>query len=54
MVFDKSGRLVDGYSGFAVTGRCGRIDLARSAIELQEYPSGYGPVFVGHYFDESS
>ena len=49
-VHTKSDRLVPDYFGLSITGRCGRVDLSRSAIEIQEYPGGWIPHFRGHYF----
>ena len=50
----KSGDLHPDYFGLAITGRCGPIDLARSAVALVEYPGGWVPHFEGHYFDPDS
>jgi hypothetical protein len=49
-VYAKSGEPVPGFAGLAITGRCGPVDLSRSAIELREYPGGWVPHFRGHYF----
>ena len=53
-LFDKKGDSHPGYSGLAIVGRCGRIDLERSTIKLHEYPGGYFPHFGGYFFEESS
>jgi hypothetical protein len=41
---------VPGYAGMAISGRCGPVDLSRSAIELREMPGGWFPYFRGHFF----
>lgn len=53
-VYSKSGRRVPDYHGIAIHGRCGRVDLSRSAIELRLMPRGWWPDFRGHFFDEGS
>ena len=49
-VFSRGGDLVPGYLGLAITGRCGRVDLTRSKVVLREFPGGWIPHFLGHYF----
>ena len=53
-VTDKKGKLHRKYSGLAITGRCGPIDLSRSVVVLSQYPAGWFPHFLGHYFDDDS
>lgn len=53
-VMDKLGEPQPDYEGLVVTGRCGNVDLARSIVVLSEYPTGWYPHFLGHYFEESS
>ena len=53
-VTDKKGKLYRDYSGLVITGRCGPVDLTRSAVVLSEYPGGWFPHFLGHYFDDDS
>src|SRR5437588_991555 len=54
VVCDKSGLEYAHYHGLVITGRCGQRNLSASKIELSEYPGGWFPNFVGHYFDETS
>jgi hypothetical protein len=49
-VSSKSGELIHDYFVLGISGRCGPVDLSRSAIELREYPGGWVPHFRGHYF----
>jgi hypothetical protein len=42
------------YHGLVITGRCGRIDLSRSAVVLHKYPARWYPHFLGHFFPEDS
>lgn len=53
-VMAKDGRVVPGFHGLAITGRCDPADLSRSDLVLREYPGGWFPVFRGHFFDERS
>jgi hypothetical protein len=53
-VIDKSGTRHDDYLGLQVTGRCGPSEAARSTIYLEEYPGGWFPHLLGHYFDENT
>ena len=53
-VTDKKGKLRRDYSGLVITGRCGHVDLTRSVVVLSEYPAGWLPHFLGHYFEEDS
>lgn len=55
-LYGKGGNLIDGYHGFAVTGRVGEIDFSRSKI-VSIPPIVVGKpniVKMGIYFDESS
>ncbi|MBN1206945.1 MAG: hypothetical protein JXB05_18825 [Myxococcaceae bacterium] len=53
-VRDKQGQLIPGYSGLAITGRCGDIDWSQS-IELPRIrPAGIFPVWKGFFFDPAS
>lgn len=49
---DKEG--ISGYQGFAVHGRCGRIDNSRSVESTKQYPGGVFPVWKGLYFDPAT
>jgi hypothetical protein len=53
-IFNKDNNECPGYSGLAITGRCGRIDLSKSVIALREFPGGFFPEFRGHFFDPAS
>jgi len=53
-VKDKSGRSHSDYEGVTILGRCGPVDLSRSVVALAEYPAGWFPHFLGHYFAEHS
>lgn len=53
-VTDGMGREAAGYAGLAIAGRCGVLDLTRSAIVLRQMPGGWFPDFSGHYFDPQS
>jgi hypothetical protein len=46
----KSGEASADYVGLTIHGRCGRVDLSRSTIELVEYPGGWFPHFKGRFF----
>jgi hypothetical protein len=51
ILYDKFGKIIDGYSLFSVTGKCGVIDNSKSEILLKQYPSGaFGKVRKGLYF----
>lgn len=53
-LYDKSGNLINGYHGFSVTGKTGKIDYSRSKIVSK--PGMFGKpdiVKKGIYFDES-
>ena len=53
-VLDKLGVVYDDYVGVQILGRCGVVDLSRSAVTLKHYPGGWFPHLVGHFFDENS
>jgi len=53
-VSGKKGDTYSEYLGLAIAGRCGPVDLSRSIVVLSEYPAGWFPHFLGHYFDETS
>jgi hypothetical protein len=53
-VTDKKGRLYRDYNGLQISGRCGAVNLTRSVVVLSEYPAGWFPHFLGHYFAEDS
>ena len=53
-VTDKTGKLHQDFAGLTVLGRCGAVDLSRSAVVLSKYPGGWFPHFLGHYFPEDS
>jgi hypothetical protein len=50
-VSDKSGDVIEGYVGLAITGRCDRADITLSSVVLREFPAGWFPSFRGQYFD---
>jgi hypothetical protein len=52
----KSGELIEGYHGLAVTGRCGPLQLDRSLSMIRPAKSGRGTVEVkvGLFFDAST
>ena len=54
IVIGKDGRVVPGFYGLAITGRCDSQDLSRSELMLRKYPGGWFPVFRGCYFNEDS
>jgi hypothetical protein len=51
IVFDRKGGILSGYSGLAVTGRCGPIDYGRSHLVGADTLL---PDYVGLYFDPDS
>ncbi len=53
-VRDKQGHLIPGYSGLAITGRCGRIDYTRTVVVPRVYPAGIFPIGKGLLFDPES
>jgi hypothetical protein len=53
-VRDKQGQLSPGYSGLAVTGRCGNIDWAQGIEVPRIFPAGIFPVWKGLFFDPAS
>lgn len=56
-VYGKSGERIDGYHGFAVTGRCGRVLWSKGKKERRPAPVPGGQaydVWVGMYFAERS
>jgi len=53
-VHDKQGQRVPGYSGLAITGRCGKIDYSRTIQVPRIRPAGIFPIGKGLYFDEDS
>lgn len=56
-IAERGGHLVEGYEGFAVTGRCGPLDATRSQEAIRPPISPHGnayPVREGLYFEESS
>jgi hypothetical protein len=53
-VSDKHGNAVEGYVGLAITGRCDRIDLARSSVIVREFPGGWFPRFRGFHVDRAA
>jgi hypothetical protein len=54
IVIDKAGHSHLDYEGLKIIGRCGPVDLSRSVIVPSEYPAGWFPHFLGHYFAEDS
>lgn len=53
-VRDKQGQLSPGYSGLAITGRCGKIDYTRTIVVSRVYPAGIFPIGKGLLFDPES
>jgi hypothetical protein len=53
-VRNKQGKTVPGYSGLAVTGRCGDIDFSMSVKIPRIRPAGIFPVLKGLLFDPAS
>lgn len=53
-VRNKQGHPVSGYSGLAVTGRCGDIDFSRSVEIPRIRPAGIFPVLKGLLFEPAS
>ncbi len=53
-VWDKQGQCVPGYSGLAITGRCGKIDYTRTIEVPRIYPAGIFPVGKGLLFEPAS
>jgi hypothetical protein len=53
-VQDKQGQLIPGYSGLAITGRCGQIDYTRTNVVPRIYPAGIFPIGKGLLFDPES
>jgi hypothetical protein len=50
----RDGLALGGYQGFAVHGRCGPIDNARSVEFEKQMPGGVFSYWRGAYFDEST
>jgi hypothetical protein len=53
-VRDKQGQLIPGYSGLAITGRCGKIDYTRTVVVPRVYPAGIFPIGKGLLFEPES
>jgi hypothetical protein len=53
-VRDKQDQLIPGYSGLAITGRCGKIDYTRTVVVPRVYPAGIFPIGKGLLFDPES
>ena len=53
-VRDKQGQQVPGYSGLAITGRCGPIDYTRTVVVPRIYPGGVFPIGKGMLFDPAA
>lgn len=53
-VYDRENRVIEGYEGLAVTGRCGKIDPALSTPFPKKMPGGVFPYFKGYLFDPTS
>ena len=53
-VQDKQGQMIPGYSGLAITGRCGNIDWSQSIEVPRIRPAGIFPVWKGFFFDPAS
>lgn len=54
ILIDKSKRLIQGYFGLSITGRCDSIDLSKSTIVLHQYPARKFPCFKGEFFESKS
>jgi hypothetical protein len=53
-VHAKGGRLVPGYHGLSIKGRCGPIQYEKSQVIYEEFPGGRFPSYRGMYFDPNS
>ncbi|HLL04835.1 MAG TPA: hypothetical protein VK539_29890 [Myxococcaceae bacterium] len=53
-VQNKQGQMVPGYSGLAVTGRCGNLDHSMSVEVPRIFPAGIFPVWKGLLFNPAS
>lgn len=53
-VYGRDGRVIEGYEGFAIVGRCGRVQNSRSEVVFREFPGGSFPVRRGMFFDPNS
>ena len=53
-VRDKQKQQAPGYSGLAVTGRCGNLEQSMSVEVPRIYPAGVFPVWKGLLFDPAS
>jgi hypothetical protein len=53
-VWDKQGQSIPGYSGLAITGRCGSIDYTRTVVVPRIRPAGIFPIGKGLLFDPES
>jgi hypothetical protein len=53
-VQNKQGQTAPGYSGLAVTGRCGNLDPSMSVEVPRIFPAGIFPVWKGLLFDPAS
>jgi hypothetical protein len=54
LVTNKQGTIIEGYSGFSITGRAGKIDYSKSEIiEKRAVPNGpLTKYYKGDYFEE--
>lgn len=50
-IYNQANSLIDGYQGFSVIGRCGRIDPRLSKSFQKTMPGGTFPYFKGCFFD---
>lgn len=54
-VYDKTGEVINGYSGFSVTGKCGRFDKTLAKDVMLPGPLGnLIPEKMGFYFEPNS
>jgi len=53
-VYGREGEVMSGFDGFAVTGRCGKFDPAKSLPFLKRMPGGVFPHFKGRFFRPDS
>ena len=53
-VHDKQGQLIPGYSGLAITGRCGNVDWSQSVEVPRNHRGGIFPVWKGFFFAPAS
>jgi hypothetical protein len=53
-VYDRERQLIPGFSGFAITGRCGKIDPALSTPIQKQMPARIVQRYKGYLFDSAT